>query len=112
MTYFTMYSYNFCWPVRTLRERDAKGKWFRPLAGGKRGQGGNDDFPGSEPGQQGLSYVVFPLSLARRPAAGTDYDQLNLGSGTLTLGGTATLTLDLADLSARARQGASSCTAA
>jgi hypothetical protein len=20
MTYFTMYSYNFCWPVRTLRE--------------------------------------------------------------------------------------------
>ena len=22
MTYFTMYSYNFCWPVRTLRERD------------------------------------------------------------------------------------------
>ena len=23
----TMYSYNFCWPVRTLRERDADGKW-------------------------------------------------------------------------------------
>jgi IS1 family transposase len=22
MTYFTMYSYNFCWPVRTLNERD------------------------------------------------------------------------------------------
>ena len=22
MTYFTMYSYNFCWPVRTLAERD------------------------------------------------------------------------------------------
>lgn len=27
MTYFTMYSYNFCWPVRTLRERDAAGTW-------------------------------------------------------------------------------------
>ena len=27
MTYFTMYSYNFCWPVRTLRERDAEGRW-------------------------------------------------------------------------------------
>jgi IS1 family transposase len=26
MSYFTMYSYNFCWPVRTLRERDADGK--------------------------------------------------------------------------------------
>jgi IS1 family transposase len=26
MTYFTMYSYNFCWPVRTLRERDADDK--------------------------------------------------------------------------------------
>jgi IS1 family transposase len=26
MTYFTMYSDNFCWPVRTLRERDADGK--------------------------------------------------------------------------------------
>ena len=26
MTYFTMYSDNFCWPVRTLRERDA-GRW-------------------------------------------------------------------------------------
>ena len=22
MTYFTMYSYNFCWPVRTLRKKD------------------------------------------------------------------------------------------
>jgi hypothetical protein len=27
MTYFTMYSYNFCWPVRTLRERDDEGAW-------------------------------------------------------------------------------------
>jgi hypothetical protein len=25
MTYFTMYSYNFCWPVRTLNERDEQG---------------------------------------------------------------------------------------
>ncbi len=25
MTYFTMYSYNFCWPVRTLAERDEHG---------------------------------------------------------------------------------------
>jgi IS1 family transposase len=27
MTYFTEYSYNFCWPVRTLRERDGEGAW-------------------------------------------------------------------------------------
>lgn len=27
MTYFTMYTYNFCWPVRTLRQRDANGSW-------------------------------------------------------------------------------------
>jgi hypothetical protein len=27
MTYFTMYRYNFCWPVRTLRERDQDGRW-------------------------------------------------------------------------------------
>ncbi len=27
VTYFTIYSYNFCWPVRTLRERDAEGRW-------------------------------------------------------------------------------------
>ncbi|HMB02620.1 MAG TPA: hypothetical protein VKP69_02635 [Isosphaeraceae bacterium] len=25
MTYFTLYSYNFCWPVRTLAERDERG---------------------------------------------------------------------------------------
>jgi hypothetical protein len=29
MTYFTMYSYNFCWPVRTLDERDGQGHWRR-----------------------------------------------------------------------------------
>lgn len=29
MTYFTMYSYNFCWPVRTLAERDHEGHWRR-----------------------------------------------------------------------------------
>jgi IS1 family transposase len=27
VTYFTVYSYNFCWPVRTLRVRDAEGHW-------------------------------------------------------------------------------------
>ena len=27
MTYFTMSSYNFCWPVRMLRERDGQGRW-------------------------------------------------------------------------------------
>jgi IS1 family transposase len=27
MTYFRMYSYNFCWSVRTLRERDGQGHW-------------------------------------------------------------------------------------
>jgi len=27
MTYFTMYSYNFCWPVRTLRVRGPEGRW-------------------------------------------------------------------------------------
>jgi hypothetical protein len=26
MTYFTMYSYNFCWPVRTLEYRDEEGR--------------------------------------------------------------------------------------
>jgi len=28
MTYFTMYSYNFCWPVRTLRVQDDDGRWL------------------------------------------------------------------------------------
>jgi len=28
-TYFTMYSYNFCWPVRTLREPIVGGRWRR-----------------------------------------------------------------------------------
>jgi len=27
MTYFTMYSYNFCWPVRTLRVKAGDGRW-------------------------------------------------------------------------------------
>ena len=27
VTCFTLYSYNFCWPVRTLRVRDAEGHW-------------------------------------------------------------------------------------
>jgi len=27
VTYFTMYSYNFCWPVRTLRMRQTEGGW-------------------------------------------------------------------------------------
>jgi IS1 family transposase len=26
-TYFTMYSYNYCWPVRTLREPTGEGRW-------------------------------------------------------------------------------------
>jgi len=26
-TYFTMYSYNFCWPVRTLRVRSGNSRW-------------------------------------------------------------------------------------
>jgi len=29
MTYFTTYSDNFCWPVRTLDERDGEGRWRR-----------------------------------------------------------------------------------
>ena len=27
MTYFSLYSYNFCWPVRTLRTQDPQGHW-------------------------------------------------------------------------------------
>ena len=27
VTYFTMYSYNFCWPIRTLREKDEHGRY-------------------------------------------------------------------------------------
>lgn len=27
VTYYTLFSYNFCWPVRTLRQRDARGHW-------------------------------------------------------------------------------------
>jgi IS1 family transposase len=29
MTVFTMYSYNFCWPVRTLRQQDEEGRWHQ-----------------------------------------------------------------------------------
>jgi IS1 family transposase len=29
VTYFTMYSYNFCWPVRTLRQSTEDGRWQR-----------------------------------------------------------------------------------
>lgn len=28
VTYFTMYTYNFCWPVRTLRQQDSDGRWM------------------------------------------------------------------------------------
>ena len=28
VTYFTMYTYNFCWPVRTLRQRGHDGGWM------------------------------------------------------------------------------------
>ena len=27
VTYFTMYPYNFCWPVRTLRQQCPDGQW-------------------------------------------------------------------------------------
>ena len=27
VSYFSLFSYNFCWPVRTLRQRDTDGKW-------------------------------------------------------------------------------------
>jgi hypothetical protein len=27
LTCFTMYSYNFCWPVRTLRQKGSDGRW-------------------------------------------------------------------------------------
>jgi IS1 family transposase len=29
VTYFTIYSANFCWPPRTLREKDSRGRWRR-----------------------------------------------------------------------------------
>ena len=34
ITYFTLYSYNFCWPVRTLADRDDAGP--RPRSGPPR----------------------------------------------------------------------------
>jgi hypothetical protein len=27
MTYLTLYGYNFCWCVRTLRVKDEEGRW-------------------------------------------------------------------------------------
>ena len=48
MTYFSMYSYNFCWPVRTLTERDGgdasdteRRRWLRgwPTTSGRCGNG-------------------------------------------------------------------------
>jgi len=27
VTYFTIYTYNFCWPVRTLRIKGGDGAW-------------------------------------------------------------------------------------
>ena len=30
VTRFTTYSYNFCWPVRTLRQKDDEGRWQEP----------------------------------------------------------------------------------
>ena len=27
MTYYTLYRYNFCWVVWTLRQRDEQGRW-------------------------------------------------------------------------------------
>jgi IS1 family transposase len=32
VTYYTMYNYNFCWPVRTLRRRDSHGQWHNTTA--------------------------------------------------------------------------------
>jgi len=32
VTYFTMYTYNFCWPVRTLRARGAHRRWLKRTA--------------------------------------------------------------------------------
>lgn len=32
VTYFTMYSYNFCWPVRTLRVKEGDGAWQQRTA--------------------------------------------------------------------------------
>ena len=39
VTYFTLYSYNFCWPVRTLRDQGRGG----PLAETEPGDGGGAD---------------------------------------------------------------------
>jgi IS1 family transposase len=32
VTYYTMYSYNFCWPVRTLQTRYSHGQWHKRTA--------------------------------------------------------------------------------
>ena len=39
VTYFTLYSYNFCWPVRTLRIKDEDGRWRRRTPGDGGGAG-------------------------------------------------------------------------
>ena len=40
VTYLTMYVYNFCWPVRTLRIKDDQGIWRKrsPADGGRAGR--------------------------------------------------------------------------
>ena len=40
VTYLTMYVYNFCWPVRTLRIKDEQGRWqeAEPGDGGRAGR--------------------------------------------------------------------------
>jgi len=32
VTYYTMFSYNFCWPVRTLQAMDCHGQWYARTA--------------------------------------------------------------------------------
>ena len=39
VTYLTLYSYNFCWPVRTLAVKDDRGRWRQA----KPGDGGGVD---------------------------------------------------------------------
>jgi hypothetical protein len=39
VSYFTLYSYNFCWPVRTLWQKDAEGKWQQRTPAMAEGRG-------------------------------------------------------------------------